>query len=458
MNGDSTETAFKEFLTGHAPMSSTLLKQGVVVSGWTVRGFLGRGGNGEVYRVQAADRKSFAALKVVAKDAASARERFDFEAEVLARGVCAALPELFAHGVWNGRPYLVMELLEPVALPEREPEIAAYLLEICAAVAELHAHGLVHRDIKPQNVMRRTNGRIVLIDLGLAKDADDIRPRDGVSIVSGRAVAVGTPGYAAPEQMQGGAISPPADIHALGRLANVCFKGMPPRAWVPIIRRSTSSIPEQRYASVAEFAAAIRARHCGRRMALALAGACLLLAGAFVCWRARERVLVAAANEVVPTDEEVVQPLENVQSNTTIRLEGRKRVFERPFRIAEGRELRVEGPGVLDATVLAVSSNATVRLSGCVFLNRSTVPLDKAGIDYCLGNGSYLNFPALNWPKDWQKTVKRHVKAMDETKNACRFKGPETLDELRRQDEEEIKRTRRIMWEESHRRPAPREW
>ena len=217
-------------------------------------------------------------------------------------------------------------------------------------------------------------------------------------------------------------------------------------------------IPEQRYGSVAAFAAAIRARNRGRRMALALAGACLLLAGLFVCWRAREHVLVAAANEVIPTDEEVVQPLENVKSNTTIRLEGRKRVFERPFRIAEGRELRVEGPGVLDATVLAVSSNATVRLSGCVFLNRSTVPLDKAGIDYYLGNGSYLNFTALNWPKDWQKTVKRHVKAMDETKNACRFKGPETLDELRRQDEEEIKRTRRIMWEESHRRPAPPEW
>ena len=394
MNGASTEAAFKEFLADHAPVASTLLKQGDVVSDWTVTGFLGRGGSGEVYRVQATDGKSFAALKVVAKDAASARERFDFEAEVLAHGVCAALPKLFAHGVCNGRPYLVMELLEPVELPEREPEIAAYLLEICAAVAELHAHGLVHRDIKPQNVMRRGDGRIVLIDLGLAKGADDIRPRDGMSIVSGRAVAVGTPGYAAPEQMQGGAISPAADIHALGRLANVCFKGMPPRAWVPIIRRSTSSIPEQRYASVAEFAAAIRARHRGRRMALALAGACLLLAGSFVCWRARERVLVAAANEVVPTDEEVVQPLENVQSNTTIRLEGRKRVFERPFRIAEGRELRVEGPGVLDATVLAFSSNATVRLSGCVFLNRSTVPLDKAGIDYCLGNGAYLNFTA----------------------------------------------------------------
>ena len=459
MNGGSTEDALRGFLSDHAPVAGpSLLKPGDVVSGWTVTGFLGRGGSGEVYRVQSAEGKRFAALKVLVKDDAAARGRFDYEAEILARGTCTSLPALQAKGVWNGRPYLVMELLEPVELPEKESEIAAFLLELCAAVAELHAHGLVHRDIKPQNVMRRADGRIVLIDLGLAKDTDDMRPRDGLSVVSGHAVAVGTPGYAAPEQMQGGAISPAADIHALGRLANVCFKGMPPRAWVPIIRRSTSSIPEQRYASVAEFAAAIRARHRGRRMALALAGACLLLAGLFVCWRAREHVLVAAANEVIPTDEEVVQPLENVKSNTTIRLEGRKRVFERPFRIAEGRELRVEGPGVLDATVLAVSSNATVRLSGCVFLNRSTVPLDKAGIDYCLGNGSYLNFTALNWPKDWQKTVKRHVKAMDETKNACRFKGPETLDELRRQDEEEIKRTRRIMWEESHRRPAPPEW
>ena len=441
MNGASTEAAFKDFLTSHAPVSSTLLKQGVVVSGWTVTGFLGRGGNGEVYRVQAADGKSFAALKIVVKDAAAARERFSFEVEVLARGVCAALPKLFTQGVWNGRPYLVMELLEPVELPNREPKIAAYLLEICAAVAQLHACGIVHRDIKPQNVMRRADGRIVLIDMGLAKDADDIRPRDGVSVVSGRAVAVGTPGYAAPEQMQGGAISPAADIHALGRLANVCFKGMPPRAWVPIIRRSTSSIPEQRYASVAEFAAAIRARHRGRRMALALAGTCLLLAGSFVCWRARERASVAAANEVV-------LPLENVQSNTTIRLEGRKRVFERPFRIAEGRELRVEGPGVLDATVLAISSNATVRLSGCIFLNRSSVPLEEAGIDYYVEGGSYLNFTALDKQGGWGK----YVRLGDGARDSCRFKGPETWGALRQQQADEAMR---IMREKTHRSQRP---
>ena len=454
MNGGSTEDALRGFLSDHAPVAGpSLLGPGDVVSGWTVTGFLGRGGSGEVYRVQAAERTRFAALKVLVKDDAAARGRFDYEAEILARGTCTALPALQAKGVWNGRPYLVMELLEPVELPEKEPEIAAFLLELCAAVAELHAHGLVHRDIKPQNVMRRADGRIVLIDLGLAKDADDTRPRDGLSVVAGHAVAVGTPGYAAPEQLQGGAVSQLADIHALGRLANVCFKGLPPRTWTTIIRRSTSSIPEQRYGSVAEFAAAIRARNRRHHLSLALAGACLALAVAFCWWRLGPVVWEPTKGNVAsPPGEDGSDYM--ILTNTTIRLQGQKRVFKRPIVLAEGRECRVVGPGVLDATVRAASSNATVRLSGCVLLNRSTVPLDKAGIDYCLGNGSYLNFTALDRPK----ALGRRVKAMDETQNACRFKGPETLDELRRRDEEEARRTRRIMWEESHRRPAPPEW
>ena len=454
MNGDSTEDALRGFLSDHAPVAGpSLLRSGDVVSGWTVTGFLGRGGSGEVYRVEAVGGTRFGALKALVKDESAARGRFAYEAEILARGTCSSLPTLYAKGVWNSHPYLVMELLDPVELPEKESEIAAFLLELCAAVAELHAYGIVHRDIKPQNVMRRADGRIVLIDLGLAKDTDDIRPRDGLSVVSGHAVAVGTPGYAAPEQLQGGAVSPLSDIHALGRLANVCFKGLPPRAWAGIIRRSTSSIPEQRYGSVAEFAAAIRARNRRRHLAQVLAGACMALAVAFCWWRLEPVVRESSKEEVeVPRDEDGSDYM--ILTNTTIRLEGRKRVFKRPLVLAEGVAYRIVGPGTLDATILAASSNATVRLSGCVFLNRSTVPLNKAGIDYYLGNGSYLNFTALNQPK----TLGKHVKAMDETQNACRFKGPETREELRRQDEEEAKRTRRIMWEESHRRPASPAW
>jgi len=447
MNGDSTEDALRGFLSDHAPVAGpSFIKSGDVVSGWTVTGFLGRGGSGEVYRMQSAEGTRFAALKVLMKDDAAARGRFDYEAEILARGTCTALPALHAKGVWNGRPYLVMELLEPVELPEKEPEIAAFLLDICAAVAELHAHGLVHRDIKPQNVMRRADGRIVLIDLGLAKDTDDMRPRDGLSVVSGHAVAVGTPGYAAPEQLQGGAVSPSADIHALGRLANVCFKGRLPRTWTTIIRRSTSSIPEQRYGSVAEFAAAIRARNRGRRVMQMLAGTSLLLVAALVWWGLGHA-------ERGPAKEIVEEPLREdtsdymILTNTTIRLQGQKRIFKRPLVLAEGRVCRIVGPGVLDATVRAASSNATIRLSGCVFLNRSTVPLDKAGIDYYVGNGSYLNFMALDRPVAWG----RHVKVMDGARDACRFKGPETWSALRQQEAEE---SLRIMREESRRKSS----
>lgn len=447
MNGDSTEDALRGFLSGHAPVAGpSLLKPGDVVLRWTVTGFLGRGGSGEVYRVETAEGTRFAALKMLVKNDAAARGRFDYEAEILARGTCTALPALHAKGIWNGRSYLVMELLEPVELSEKESEIAAFLLELCAAVAELHAHGLVHRDIKPQNVMRRADGRIVLIDLGLAKDADDTRPRDGLSVVAGHAVAVGTPGYAAPEQLQGGAVSQLADIHALGRLANVCFKGLPPRTWTTIIRRSTSSIPEQRYGSVAEFAAAIRARNRRHHLSLALAGACLVLSVAF-CWWYLGHVerRPPKENVAVPHREDSSDYI--ILTNTTIRLQGQKRVFKRPIVLAGGRECRVVGPGVLDAIVCAASSNVSVRLSGCVFLNRSTVPLDKAGIDYYVGNGSYLNFTALDRPVAWG----RHVKVMDGARDACRFKGPETWSALRQQEAEE---SMRIIREESHRKSS----
>ena len=77
MNGESTEAALGGFLSGHAPVAGpTSLKPGETISGWTVTGFLGRGGSGEVYRVQAVEEKSFAALKILAKENAAARARF----------------------------------------------------------------------------------------------------------------------------------------------------------------------------------------------------------------------------------------------------------------------------------------------------------------------------------------------------------------------------------------------
>ena len=115
-------------------------------------------------------------------------------------------------------------------------------------------------------MMRPATGESVLIDMGLAKESAGApdAANDTTSVVDGHAVGVGTPGFSAPEQFTGGAIGPAADIHALGILANACFDGKPPRSWTRIIRRSTSSIPEQRYHSVSEFVRAIRSRHVTR--------------------------------------------------------------------------------------------------------------------------------------------------------------------------------------------------
>ena len=140
--------------------------------------------------------------------------------------------------------------------------MARLILSVCRGAGALHALGYIHRDIKPANILSR-DGEPVLIDLGLLKRAEtpELHPGDTLSVVDGRPVGVGTPGYAAPEQFMGGGISPAADIHAIGVLASTCFGGKPPRAWRTIIRRATSSLPAERYPDVASLARAVRLRH-----------------------------------------------------------------------------------------------------------------------------------------------------------------------------------------------------
>ena len=152
-------------------------------------------------------------------------------------------------------------------------------------LANAHSHGIVHRDIKPDNVLFRKGGAPVLIDLGLVKDV-----RGGTSAARGAPPVppgislsgVGTPGWSAPEQFDRGEATPASDVHALGVLADACFGGRPPRAWRGIVRRATSSLPAERFPDVASFARAIRLRHAGRwaaAVAVLAAVAAVVLSG-----------------------------------------------------------------------------------------------------------------------------------------------------------------------------------
>ena len=258
-----------DFLRGHSSIPDEgTFSTGTAFGDWRITAFVAKGGNGEVYRVQNRISGQAAALKVlIAASDPVKRERFLREVKLLERLKGSHFPRLFATGELDGFPYFVIEFLEPVELPKTDRAIARYLLEVCEAVGTVHRLGYVHRDLKPQNILCREDGTLVLIDYGLVKPImpESTPKEDSLSVVDGRPVGVGTPKYAAPEQFAGGEISPATDIHALGVLAEnllgdqTCLHKwrsgiLSASSWRQIIRRATSSIVSERYQSVDDFA------------------------------------------------------------------------------------------------------------------------------------------------------------------------------------------------------------
>jgi serine/threonine-protein kinase PpkA len=101
-------------------------------------------------------------------------------------------------------------------------EALALLRQATEAVAQLHRQGLVHRDVKPDNLLLRDTGEVVLSDFGLATRSGALDPRARMGAV------VGTPRYVAPEQLEGAAASPAADVYSLGVLLHELVCGCPP--------------------------------------------------------------------------------------------------------------------------------------------------------------------------------------------------------------------------------------
>ncbi len=250
------------------------LADGAAFGPFRILGVLGRGGAADVYRARQEPTGVCGALKVLRPDADDARKvRFAREIRFLAEHPHPALPRYLGAGETDGVPWLFLEELEPGPLPSSDRRAARFLLALARGVAHLHALGFVHRDIKPDNVLFRADGAPVLIDLGLVKDVRGGTPADcgAAPVPPGASLSgVGTPGWSAPEQFDRGEATPASDVHALGVLADACFGGRPPRAWRPIVRRATSSLPAERYPGVASFARAIRLRHAGRWAAAAV--------------------------------------------------------------------------------------------------------------------------------------------------------------------------------------------
>src|SRR2546423_366125 len=207
---------------------------------------LGRGGMGEVYKARHRMLARPAAIKLIRPEMLGAVDeeaaklavtRFRREAEAAANLRSQHTVELYDFGVTaDGTLYLVMEYLEGLDLetlvrqkgPLTAGRIVHILRQVCDSLDEAHAEGLVHRDIKPANIHVGRVGRradfVKVLDFGLVKEVASLNIGDSLSTIPGQ-MALGTPGYMAPEMALGERIDGRTDIYALGCVAYFLLTG-----------------------------------------------------------------------------------------------------------------------------------------------------------------------------------------------------------------------------------------
>jgi tetratricopeptide (TPR) repeat protein len=205
------------------------------ICGYEIIGELGRGGMGVVYQARQSALKRLVALKMILAGSHAGTEqqkRFRIEAEAVARLQHPNIVQIHEIGEVEGRPFFSMEFvaggslaarLRAGLLPLRE---TARLVETLArAVQHAHQRGVVHRDLKPVNILLTEDGTPKITDFGLAKQlesADAGQTRSGA--------VLGTPSYMAPEQAAGKTdqLGPPVDVYALGAILYELLTSRPP--------------------------------------------------------------------------------------------------------------------------------------------------------------------------------------------------------------------------------------
>jgi Tol biopolymer transport system component/serine/threonine protein kinase len=199
---------------------------------------IGQGGMGVVWLAERCDGQfeGLAAVKLLTIRFGRSDARFRREANILARVTHPNIAHLIDAGVSSdGQPYLVLEHVDGQPIDEycdhRQlgvRERITLVLEVLGAVAHAHTLRIVHRDIKPPNVLVRTDGHAKLLDFGIAKLLEPDGQPGKVSTLTLEQGAGMTPAYAAPEQVQGGSVTTATDIYALGLLLYVLLTGQHP--------------------------------------------------------------------------------------------------------------------------------------------------------------------------------------------------------------------------------------
>ncbi len=188
---------------------------------------VGRGGMGVVYKAWQPDLKRAVAVKIVTSTSEEDLKRFQREAETAAKLSHPNIAPIYEVGNQDGRPFLAMAFIDGRTLSKCDLPLARkmeILRDAARALQHAHQAGIIHRDVKPDNIMIDRQGRTFIMDFGLAKS---IKP--GSSLTLG-GVVMGTPSYMSPEQVQGRtrALTPRSDVYSLGATMYELLTGLPP--------------------------------------------------------------------------------------------------------------------------------------------------------------------------------------------------------------------------------------
>ena len=304
--------AFRRFdAPARAPRAPTLFQWGHLA----VLEKIADGGSSEVYRAWDAGLGMHVALKLLRPDAAAPRARvFLDEARRLAKIRHRNVLSVYGAAAHDGRPGLWCEWIDGHSLtrqvgehgPLGADEAVVLGIALCRALGAVHAAGLLHGDVKPDNVLRERGGRIVLADLGAGGEP---------AAVNASLRSAATPAWLAPEVLRGALRTPPQDLYALGGVLQYVLGGHVPDPSRPgadlerpdlpatlreVIARARAADPDRRYADADEMQRALAACIEGnpavavpprprsrRRLAFAAAGMLALAAIAAGAWRLR---------------------------------------------------------------------------------------------------------------------------------------------------------------------------
>lgn len=213
--------------------ATEVVTDGPVIPGYEVLSLLGKGGMGVVYKVRQRGLGRIVALKMILHAeyaGAQERQRFQAEAEAVARLQHANIVQIHEVGEHRGLPYFSLEFCGGGSLADKfggtplpPKEAAALVQKLALAMQAAHEKGILHRDLKPANILLTEDGTPKVTDFGLAK-------RLGAVTQTQSGAVMGTPSYMAPEQAGGKRkeIGPATDVYALGAILYELLTGRPP--------------------------------------------------------------------------------------------------------------------------------------------------------------------------------------------------------------------------------------